>query len=364
MGTVYEAQALRLNTTVALKETHFTDEKLRKQFEREAQLLAGLRHPALPRVIDHFDEGDGLYLVMDFIEGDDLWDMLQKQGGAFPVEDGLKWADQLLDALDYLHGQSPAVIHRDIKPQNLKLTSRGQIILLDFGLAKGFAGQISRVTTSGSIFGYTPNYAPLEQIQGTGTDPRSDLYSLAATIYHLVTGAIPPDALSRASAKVGELPDPLRLANEINPHLSPEIAAVLKRAMAQHPSKRFACAEEMRKAMREVSQPPSLIAGAETETFTEANLIASNPILKQRAQEKEPTPLPSTIASPLRAQDMMVSEISSETPLTRSRTSATRLETDYPPREIISRKAFLTFIFIIVFGLIAVGFILIYANSN
>src|SRR3954470_4910029 len=86
MGTVYEAKALRLNTTVALKETHFTDEKLRKQFELEAQLLAGLRHPALPRVIDHFDEGDGLYLVMDFIEGDDLWEMQQKQRGAFPVD--------------------------------------------------------------------------------------------------------------------------------------------------------------------------------------------------------------------------------------------------------------------------------------
>lgn len=80
MGTVYEAKALRLNTTVALKETHFTDERLRRQFEREAQLLANLRHTALPRVIDHFDERDGLYLVMDFVEGDDLWEMLKRRG--------------------------------------------------------------------------------------------------------------------------------------------------------------------------------------------------------------------------------------------------------------------------------------------
>jgi serine/threonine protein kinase len=92
MGTVYEAKALRLNTTVALKETHFTDERLRKQFEREAQLLANLRHPALPRVIDHFDEPDGLYLVMDFVEGDDLWEMLKKRAAPFPVPDVISWA--------------------------------------------------------------------------------------------------------------------------------------------------------------------------------------------------------------------------------------------------------------------------------
>jgi serine/threonine protein kinase len=126
MGTMYEAKALHLNTTVALKETHFTDEKFRKQFERETQLLASLRHSALPRVIDHFTEGGGLYLVMDFIDGDDLWVMLQKRRGAFPTNDVLKWADQLLGALNYLHNQNPPIIHRDVKPQNLKLSPKGE----------------------------------------------------------------------------------------------------------------------------------------------------------------------------------------------------------------------------------------------
>src|SRR4029453_12726193 len=144
----------RLDTTVAIKECHFTDEPLRKQFEREARLLARLRHPAMTRVIDHFSEGDGQFLVMDLIAGEDLWEMLQRSGGVFPPHKVLEWADQLLDALDYLHKQEPPIIHRDIKPQNLKLSNTGQIILLDFGLAKGFAGQISRATTSGSIFGY------------------------------------------------------------------------------------------------------------------------------------------------------------------------------------------------------------------
>ena len=293
MGTVYEALDQRLNTTVALKETHFTDEKLRKQFEREAQLLARLRHPAMTRVIDHFTENDGQYLVMDYIAGEDLWEMLQRQGAAFSINKIIIWADQLLDALNYLHSQDPPVIHRDIKPQNLKFTERGQIVLLDFGLAKGFAGQISRVTTSGSIFGYTPNYAPLEQIQGTGTDPRSDLYSLSATLYNLVTGVTPPDALSRASAMVGDLPDPLRAANELNPKVSSEITQILNQAMAQHPSKRFASAAEMQKALRySIQKQIALGEDLEKPTPTNSNIDQHKPIPATVASPTIATPTP------------------------------------------------------------------------
>src|SRR5258708_7941046 len=187
MGAVYEAIDTRLDATVALKETLFVEERLRKQFEREARLLARLQHPALPRVSDHFAEGDGAFLVMQYIAGDDFAEMITRRRGPFPQEQVMLWADQLLDALDYLHTQDPQIIHRDIKPQNLKVSGRGQIILLDFGLAKGQVGEISRVTTAASIFGYTPNYAPLEQVQGMGTDPRSDIYALAATLYHMRT---------------------------------------------------------------------------------------------------------------------------------------------------------------------------------
>src|ERR1043166_4301373 len=186
MGAVYEAVDERLDTIVALKETLFTDEKLRKQFEREPRLLARLHHPALPRVSDHFTEDAGQFLVMQYIPGEDLAAMLDAHKAAFSPDVVLRWAGQLCDALDYLHTQDPQIIHRDIKPQNLKLTARGQVVLLDFGLAKGSAGQMSVVTTSASIFGYTPNYAPLEQVQGLGTDARSDIYSLAATLYHLI----------------------------------------------------------------------------------------------------------------------------------------------------------------------------------
>src|SRR5438477_2298967 len=232
MGAVYVATDRRFGSTVALKETFFDDTNLRKAFEREARLLNHLRHTALPRVSDHFTEGEGQFLVMEYIPGEDLSDMLKQRGGPFPLPQVLAWADQLLDALDYLHTQEPAVIHRDIKPQNLKLTGRNQIILLDFGLAKGEAAGMTHVTSAASIFGYTATYAPLEQIQGAGTDPRSDLYSLGATLYHLLTNAGPVDALTRATAAVNGDPDPLCPAHELNRAITPQVSAVLSQALA------------------------------------------------------------------------------------------------------------------------------------
>jgi serine/threonine protein kinase len=256
MGAVYEAVDERLDTIVALKETLFTEEKLRKQFEREARLLARLHHQALPRVSDHFNESEGQFLVMQYIPGEDLAEMLSVRNGAFPQDEVIRWADQLCDALDYLHTQDPQIIHRDIKPQNLKLTARGQVVLLDFGLAKGSAGQLTAVTTSASIFGYTPNYAPLEQVQGMGTDARSDIYSLAATLFHLVTNVKPPDALSRAAAVVNGEPDPLPSANLISANVSAAFANVLGKGMSLKRDDRFAGATAMRDSLRVAADQP------------------------------------------------------------------------------------------------------------
>ena len=250
MGAVYLAKDQRLGSDVALKEAFFKDERLRKAFEREARLLASLRHHVLPKVIDHFSEADGLFLVMEFIPGDDLLDLMNSRGAGFPPGQVLNWADQLLDALDYLHTRQPQVIHRDIKPQNLKLMARDQIVLLDFGLAKGTLPQMSRITAGSSVLGYTPHYAPLEQMQGAGTDPRSDLYSLAATIYHLMTGYTPHDALARAAAVLDGEPDPLVPANEVSPQVPPAVAAVLMRAMALKRDHRPATAADMRLALQ------------------------------------------------------------------------------------------------------------------
>lgn len=289
MGAVYEAIDQRLDSTIALKETFFADERLRKQFEREARLLARMHHPALPRVSDHFSEGEGQFLVMQFIAGDDLAEMSAKRRGPFPVEQVLTWADQLLDALDYLHTQDPQIIHRDIKPQNLKLTPRGQIILLDFGLAKGQASEISRITTSASIFGYTPNYAPLEQIQGLGTDSRSDLYALSATLYHLMTGVKPPDALTRATAFVNGQPDPLQPAHEVNSSVPASSAGILQKALSQNRDQRYSSAADMRRALQEV--------GAETTVSnrTEANTVLLPSPTPTIASETNANARPSTV---------------------------------------------------------------------
>jgi len=287
MGAVYEAMDERLDTVVALKETLFTDERLRKQFEREARLLARLHHPALPRVSDHFAEGEGQFLVMQFIPGDDLSEMMTRKRGPFPADQVVTWGEQLLDALDYLHTQEPQIVHRDIKPQNLKLTARGQIILLDFGLAKGQAGDVSRVTTGASIFGYTPNYAPLEQIQGLGTDSRSDLYSLGATLYHLMTGVKPPDALTRAAALVNGQPDPLIKPSQANPAVGPGLDEVLGRSLAQNREQRFASANDMRKALQGTLQTSTVLNRGEADTVlfppgSPAGAVPTQQIARQR----------------------------------------------------------------------------------
>ena len=153
MGAVYEAIDLRLEATVALKETFSRDPRLRKQFEQEARLLAQLHHPALPRVTDYFSDGERVFLVMQFIGGDDLAEIIARQPGPLPRNQVVSWADQLLDALIYLHTLDRQITHRDIKPHNLKLTANGRIALLDFGLAK--ADSENSATGSSSVFGFT-----------------------------------------------------------------------------------------------------------------------------------------------------------------------------------------------------------------
>lgn len=273
MGAVYEAFDERLSRTVALKETLVETDELRRAFERESRLLANLRHPALPKVLDHFSEGTGLFLVMEFIPGDDLGRMLE-QGRTFTPAEVLRWADQLLDALEYLHGLDPPVLHRDIKPANLKLISPSQIVLLDFGLAKGSAGQMTR-TGSQSVLAYSPNYSPLEQMQGAGTDERSDLYSLGATLYHLLTGVKPPDALTRATAVVNGQPDPLRPARGMNEEVPAAVSAALMRAMALNLENRPRTAFEMHDDLHGMApRAASTVPMADADETTKVNLPA------------------------------------------------------------------------------------------
>src|SRR4051812_5562937 len=298
MGAVYEATDLRLSRNVALKETLVETDELRRAFEREARLLANLRHPALPKVLDHFSEGAGLFLVMEFIPGDDLGVMLERDL-SFPPAEVLKWADQLLDALEYLHGLQPPVLHRDIKPSNLKLISRSHIVLLDFGLAKGSAGQMTRGGGE-SLLGYTPSYSPLEQMQGAGTDERSDLYSLGATLYHLLTKTKPPDALTRASAVVNGQSDPLRPPHEINQEIAAAVSAALVRAVALNIDNRPRTAAEMRDDLHKVRLgAASTIPMTDADEITRvslpvgnAGMAARNPRLNREPGRQVIVPIP------------------------------------------------------------------------
>ncbi len=245
MGAVYLAVDKRFDNHVAIKETFYNDAEFSEAFEREARLLNGLQHQVLPHVTDYFSENNGYFLVMQFIEGEDLSDIL-KRDGAFPVAEVVRWTDNLLDALDYLHSRTPPIIHRDIKPHNLKITPRGDIMLLDFGLAKlNYEDTLGAI----SVFGYSRTYSPLEQIQGTGTDARSDIFALGATVYHLLTGKAPVDALTRAAAIVNGKTDPLESADEINPEISTSVASVINSALALNPDNRFISAQAMRQAL-------------------------------------------------------------------------------------------------------------------
>ena len=244
MGAVYLAIDKRFDNRVAIKETFYQADEFGEAFEREAKLLNGLQHPVLPHVSDYFAENNSYFLVMQYIEGEDLSDIL-KHEGAFSVQDVLRWTGSLLDALDYLHSQEPPVIHRDIKPHNLKLTPRGEILLLDFGLAKINQKDVSEV----SVFGYSRTYSPLEQIQGTGTDARSDIFALGATAYHLISGKAPVNALTRAAAIVNGEDDPLPPVNESRPEIPESIASVIHTALALNPQNRFISANAMRQAL-------------------------------------------------------------------------------------------------------------------
>ena len=252
MGNIYLADDLRLEgRACALKEVEYDRtlpnkilKQAREQFLREATILARLDHPNLPKVSDFFSSEPRDYLVMDYIPGKDLRTlMLQaRQRKTFLSETYvLGWADQLADALTYLHRLDPPIVHRDIKPSNLKLTPNGLLKLVDFGLVKVLVPQEVTITV---IQGQgTALYTPLEQYGGndTHTDARSDIYSYGATLYHLLTNEPPTDARQRFLH-----PDSLSPPRKINLAVSPRTERAILWAMSLHPDDRPESIETLR----------------------------------------------------------------------------------------------------------------------
>ncbi|RLC99929.1 MAG: serine/threonine protein kinase [Chloroflexi bacterium] len=272
MGAVYRAADLRLKGRIcAIKEVRpdpdATPDALaqaQEQFRREAFTLARLDHPNLPKVSDTFTAGQREYLVMDFVDGRDLRQLMEEKrrhGKFLDEQQVLRWANQLCDALEYLHSQDPPVLHRDIKPANIKLTPGGLIKLVDFGLVKLLATDNARTVTVLQGRG-TVAYTPLEQYGGdTGhTDVRSDIYSFGATLYHLLTNRPPTDAKQRFLK-----PDALVLPRAINPRIPPVTERAILTAIAMHPDQRPPNVAAFRETLRTGSLPPSLLPFAPAE---------------------------------------------------------------------------------------------------
>jgi eukaryotic-like serine/threonine-protein kinase len=199
-GAVYKAFDTTLNRICAVKENLALGLQAERQFEQEAQLLARLHHPNLPRVIDHFLLPErGQYLVMDYVEGRNLQEILRHRLRPFGQDEALAVMRQVCMALTYLHNHSPPIVHRDVKPQNIIVTPGGPAVLVDFGVSKVVYGEGETVA---GMRGVSPGYAAPEQYGTAPTDERSDVYSVGATLYTLLTGQPPVDSLQRLTGQV------------------------------------------------------------------------------------------------------------------------------------------------------------------
>ncbi len=234
MGAVYKAWDMALKVPVAVKEnTIEASPKAKEQFEREAQILARLHHPNLPRVTNHFTIADqGQYLIMDFVEGESLSDLLRRLNQPLPNQEALSWIKQVCEALEYLHNQTPPIIHRDIKPQNIIVTPAGQVMLVDFGIAKLYDPH--QDTTIGAR-GITPGYSPLEQYTHDPTDARSDIYALGATLYAILTiGKPPPESIHRRLKDT-----PVTPPSRLNPAVNSQAEKVILKSLEITTERRY-----------------------------------------------------------------------------------------------------------------------------
>jgi serine/threonine-protein kinase len=246
MGSVYQARDKRLAERLcAVKEMieMFADQSQRakavEDFKREAEVLAQLDHPSIPTVFDYFIEAGRYYLVMRWIGGGDLAEQMRIRGGIADEATVCKWAVQICDVLHYIHTQKPPIIYRDLKPANLMLDDKtGRVMLVDFGIAR-----IVRPTEKGVTAIGTMGYAPPELFAGK-VEPRSDIYSLGATVFHMLTGSDPQDN-PLLIFDFSKNPRP----SQINPSITPEMEQILMKAVAHKPEDRHASALEFMRAL-------------------------------------------------------------------------------------------------------------------
>jgi serine/threonine protein kinase len=262
MGAVYKAFDENLGIYVAVKENLYLSEEFSRQFQREASVLAGLRHPNLPRVSDYFTIlNQGQYIIMDFVGGEDLRQRIEREG-VLPERDVILIGADICDALNYLHSRVPPLIHRDIKPGNIKITADQDVILVDFGLVKVVQGKQQTITGARAM---TPGYSPPEQYGTARTDARTDIYSLGATLYASLSGVIPEDSFERVTSKVHLTP-----LTRVKPGINKRLAAAIEKSLETEAEKRYQSAMEFKDAL--------LAAGELTIHFQEKLRISPPPI--------------------------------------------------------------------------------------
>ncbi|MEM7345309.1 MAG: protein kinase [Chloroflexota bacterium] len=284
MGAIYRGFDTRLNRRVAIKENFFQTPQAIQQFEREAMMLADLTHPNLPRVGDHFSYEGRQYLVMDFVEGQDLWEMVKEQDHPLSESQALDYLIQVCGAVQYLHERNPPIIHRDIKPQNIKITPKGRAVLIDFGIAKMAEG--GQRTSTGAR-GVTHGFSPLEQYAGSGTSPVSDVYSLGATLYAVLTGQKPPDSASRMVDEAKFVP-PAKLNANLSERVSQAIEYAMQPKPADRPSSVVAWWQEL-EAIRDETVPARL---DKADTVEDATVMAATaPVTPEPTAAPQPAPI-------------------------------------------------------------------------
>ncbi len=342
MGSVYRAIDQNLGVEVAVKDNLFTTDDYARQFRREAVILATLRHPNLPRVTDHFViEGQGQYLVMDYIEGEDLRQRMDRIG-LITDDEAVLIGAAICDALTYLGTRNPPIVHRDIKPGNVRITPHSQIYLVDFGLAKDILG--SQITTSGAR-AMTPGYSPPEQYGTARTDQRTDIYSLGATLYAALTGFIPEDAMNRALEGARLIP-----IRRHNPRVSRRLTAVIEKSLAIRPIGRYQTAEEFKQDL--------LSAISASQRKPEELLLTPMPGSSESVLAKNNSQSPKSSYDRMPNPEASISPV--EKPILKGDNSSGRIK----PATLLWGKYNIWLPFLLIFLVIFAGGVIIYLRST
>ncbi|MDX1377257.1 MAG: PQQ-binding-like beta-propeller repeat protein [Anaerolineales bacterium] len=280
MGSVYRSRDMHFPSVtklVAVKEMIISapDPLVRdtivKNFEREANMLATLHHPSIPKIYDYFTLESRSYLVLEFIHGKDMEAIINDTDGFLPEDQLLQWAIDLCDVLDHLHQHNPnPIIFRDMKPSNVMINSNGMLMLVDFGIAKAFQTGIK-----GTMIG-TEGYSPPEQYRGEAT-PTADIYSLGATLHHALTRRDP-----RLEPPFSFAERPIR---RINPSVSSEMEAIVNRALEYDPESRFTSAAEMRDALTSVARKTGMLLRDNTKSIS-VNTDGIKPLWKFKCEDE------------------------------------------------------------------------------